>query len=561
MSADETTLTIEEAAARLGVSVATARRMAAAGQIPARKSGKQWIVDGTGLSSVRPRRRVSSSSTLDIDRALGHVRRTDLTEVWVPDILHQADRLADAGTVLAGARARFEGRPIGTAIEIEIDKTDIFTRWATLLDVEDRVAYQAAVASFADRVDGQTPDSVFSARLSSDGKYFLKHGPRQWVRWRRYVRGLLDGAQQWMVSTDLTAYFDTVSHHLLIAEVESLNVDRAIVATLSDMLRTWTAVPGQGLPQGPNASRILANLYMLPIDRAMLEYGWTYSRYMDDVRIITSTKADAVKALRQFQRECRTRGLIVSGTKTDLLFGDEARKSLEIESDLAAADYLMLAHGSELARSELKAVLKRALRSKVRVDERRARFSLWRLAQLREGAVLGQVLKRLEDLAPLASVVAAYLRPFVSRKRVVDSLAAFLADPARSYSPHLATWLFAVMLEHPGTLPSTWAEQAARRVKDRNEPPFLRAPAAVVMARGSRAADIRWIKDDIRKEHDPAVLRGYTVALHWVHALDKTTQRQLVARSHSLSATIEYLQGRVVLPSLVYKSTHLKVQA
>jgi hypothetical protein len=61
------------------------------------------------------------------------------------------------------------------------------------------------------------------------------------------------------------------------------------------------------------------------------------------------------------------------------------------------------------------------------------------------------------------------------------------------------------------------------------------------MARGHRAADVKWIKDDVQKEHDPAVLRGYAVALHWVGALDKGTQRQLIARSSLLRATIDYL--------------------
>ena len=553
------TLTIEEAATRLGVSVATARRMAATGRIPARKSGKQWVVDGTRLAQRQTRRRVLSKPVVDLDRALEHVQRKDLAELWVPDVLRHADVLADPGAVLAAARSRYEGTPPGAAVEVEVDKTAVFTRWATLLDVEDRVAYQAAIASFADRVEAQTRDSIFSARLSPDPRYFFKHGTHQWVAWRKFVLAQIISGQEWIVKTDLTAYFDTIPHNLLMAEIETLNVDRTVAATLAEMLRTWAAVDGVGLPQGPNASRLLGNLYIIPVDRAMLDAGWNYSRYFDDVRIVTSTKGQAVEAVRRFQKECRDRGLIVSSGKTELLYGDEARKTLEGEGDMAFADYLMNANVSALARKQLKAILTKALKSDVRVDERRAKFSLWRLAQLREGGVLGRVLRRLEDLAPVASVVAAYLRPFITRPRVVESLAAFLGDTARAHSPHLATWLFAAMLEHPGTLPAEWADQAARRVKDRNQPAFLRAVAAVVMARGGRAADITWMKNDIQREHDPAVLRGYAVGLHWRRELDKGTQRRLISRSPRLATTVDYLQGRVVLPSLVYKATHLRV--
>jgi hypothetical protein len=173
--------------------------------------------------------------------------------------------------------------------------------------------------------------------------------------------------------------------------------------------------------------------------------------------------------------------------------------------------------------------------------------------------MLGPILRRLEDLAPVASVVAAYLRPFITRKTVVTSLTSFLADAERSQSSFLSTWLFAAMLEHPGSLPIGWVEQAKRRLQDRNQPAFLRVVAAVVVARGRRASDIAWIKSDIDREHDPVALRGYVVGLHWVRELDKGTQRRLGARSPQLAATVSFLQGRVVLPSLVYSNTKLKL--
>lgn len=557
MSDLDSHLTIEEAATRLGVSVATARRMAADGRIPATKSGKQWIVDGSRFPEGRPRRRAPTRPAADVATALRHVRTTDLAEAWVPDVLRHADVLADEPAVLAAAASRLQGAPPGMASEVEIDKTVIFTRFGTLLDVADRVAYQAAVASFASRVDSQTPDEVFSARLSTNPRYFLKHGTKQWAAWRDYVRGQVERGDEWLVETDLTAYFDTIPHRLLVAEVESFNADPAVVAAINDMLRAWVLVPGYGLPQGGNASRFLANLYLLPVDRVMLASGWKYSRFLDDVRIAAPTKSDAIRAIRQFQKECRVRGLIVSSGKTRLLHGTEAIASLATDHDLAAASYLMDTNLSALARKELKMILRRALRDDARLDVRRARFSLWRLARLREGGVVRQVLNQLENLAPIASVVAAYLRPFIQRKSVINALAAYLNDPVRCQSSYMATWLFAAMLEHPGKLPASWASVAAQRVKDRNEPVYLRGVAALVLARGELAADVAWIKSECRREHDPAMLRAYAVALHWVHQLDKGTQGHLVQRVPTLSATLAFLKGRQALPSLVFSGTRL----
>lgn len=552
-------LTIEEAAYRLAVSVATARRWAASGKIAATKSGKQWIVDGAQLSGRRIRSRRSGQTSIDPDAALRHVRRTDLAELPVPDILRYADELDNEDALLAVAQKKLDGSRPDPSTEIHVDKTSVFTRRMVGLRLCDRVAWQAAIESFADRVEARTSPAVFSARLSDDDQYFFRRGSTQWSRWREAALGDLGTGEKWLVTSDLTAYFDTIRHRQLVADIESLNVDPSIVLAVRQMLREWGISDGVGLPQGPNASRLLGNLFLLPVDDAMLEADWKYSRYLDDVLIITTSRSDAVKAVRRFQHECEVRGLIVGSSKTQLLHGEDAIKRLSGSQQLATVDYLFQAQASNLARRELKKVLKQALRSKPNIDTRKARFSLWRLAKLREAGVVGQVLNRLEDLGPVASVVAAYLQPFITRKKVVDGIANFLADPSRSYSPFLCAWLFALMLEHPGRQPKQWSEQAMARVKDRNQPEYLRAVAATVVGKGARTGDVSWIKREVAREHDPTVLRGFTVALFWADALDRSTQTDLVNRNSELRQTISYLRGRTRLPSLVFTDRWLAV--
>jgi excisionase family DNA binding protein len=557
-------LTVEEASMRMGVSVATTRRMAATGRVSAVKSGRQWLIDARSLrrGGKGRRRRRSAQSPVDVERALRHVRSMDLTELLVPDVLRYEDLLTPAAQseILAMAESRFDGSPFEPAMEVEVDKTPLSTRSALLPTLEDRVAYQAAVAAIAEQIESQTPDTVFSTRLSQDDRYFLKHGPRQWVAWRRAVLAALTDEHEWLIKTDLAAYFDLIPHKTLNAEIQSLNPHPAVADALSELLRTWAAVPGIGIAQGPNASRLLANLYLLPVDREMLRAGFRYFRYLDDVRIVCSSKGESIRAIRLFERECRALGLIVSGAKTQLLHGDEARADLLPSSDFDAAQYFMNVNAASFARRALKRILRRSLRADGLADVRGAKFSLWRLAQIRERSVLNRVLSRLEDLAPIASVVAAYLMPFIQRRPVVSALALFLGDRERCHSPFLATWLFAAMLQHPGTLPAPWAEEAIVRVKDRNQPAYLRAIAAIVAARGHRAADISWLKGDVQRERDPHVLRGYAVGLHAVEELDRTTQRRLIARHARLGYTIDYLQGRSTLPSLIYRDQRVSIR-
>jgi excisionase family DNA binding protein len=552
-------LTIEEAAQRLGISRATARRWAAGGKIAASRSGKQWIVDGAQLAGRgnpgRPDRWADAAAT-----ALRHVQAKDLVDVPVPDILRCADEIADKDGVLTRARARLAEKAPRAAVDVNVDKGAIFTRRMTILDIEDRVAYQAAVASFADRIDARTSPSVFSARLANDRRYFTKHSSKQWTKWRASTLRELVPDHEWLVETDLTSYFDTIRHRQLIADIEALNVDSETVAAIREMLRKWAHTDGLGLPQGPDASRVLGNLFLLPIDDAMVNPEWHYSRFMDDVRIVTGSKASAIRAMRQFQQECQIRGLIVSAAKTKLRHGEEARRSLEGSSHLAGIDYLLNANVSKLARRELRSVLKEALKADMDINSREAKFSLYRLGKIRDGGVLDEVLARLEDLAPIASVVASYLPPFIAEPKVVAGLTDFLCDPARSYSTHLATWLFAAMLEHPGPLPASWINEASARMKNRNEPVYLRSVASVVTGRGGREIHIAWMKREIRQEHNPSMLRSLAVGLFWAGQLDRSTQKELTAQDPQLGQTIDYLQGRSRLPSLVFSKRLLTVR-
>lgn len=557
-------LTVEEAATRLGVSVATARRMAKSGRVSAVKSGRQWLIDGRTLpvyGKNRPSRR-SVRSPVDVERALRHVRETDLSELLVPDVLRFEDLLTPTAQaeILALAESRFDGTAFEPATEVEVDKTPFSTRAVLLPALEDRVAYQAAVAAIAPKIESEMPAAVFSARLATSDRFFLKHGPRQWVAWRRAVLGDLTDGREWLIKTDLTSYFDLIPHKTLNAEIQSLNPPPEAADTLSELLRTWAVVPGIGIAQGPNASRLLANLYLLPVDREMLRVGFHYFRYLDDVRIVCTSKGEAIRAIRLFERECRALGLIVSGSKTQLLHGDEARNDLAPNSDFDLVQYFLDVNAPGVARKALKRILRKSLRADGLADARGVKFSLWRLAQIREGSVLSRVLNRLEDLAPVASVVAAYLMPFIRRKSVVSALSSFLGDAERCQSTYLATWLFATMLQHPGTLPAPWAEQAMARVKDRNQPAYLRAIAAMVAVRGCRAADVAWIKSDVQRERDPHVLRGYAVGLYATEELDRTTQKRLIARHDRLRHTVDYLAGRRTLPSLIYRSQRISVR-
>lgn len=555
-------VTVEEAAHRLGVSVATVRRRLSTGGVSGRKVGKQWIVDGDKLPSPSPGRGAAGAATalkLDIKTAFDHIRSTDLNEIWVPDVLRWEDYAARPNELLAEASARATTPRCDAATEIDVPKTPILTRAAVLLTIEDRVAYQALIASFAHEIEALLPDSVYSSRRATSGRWFFKKGTKQWVAWRKAVHDEVDSAGPWLVKTDLTAFFDTVDHATLLGELQNLGVHPKVLAALRHFLATWSLSRARGIPTGPNASRALGNFFLLPIDRTMISAGYNYWRYMDDVRIVAPSKFDAVAAIRLFERECRKRGLIVSAQKTELLTGDAAIKEGD-DPQRQIAQYLFDANQSAQARAELRKIFKSSVKGDGHVDVGRAKFSLWRLARLLDRGALRQLLLRLEDFGPIASISAAYLRTFLSRAEVQSSLSDFLDDPTRNTSPLLETWLMACMLEFPGVPPSAWTSRARRITRDRNIPNYAREISANVMVLQRDPQDIAWLKGELVREYDPELIRGYATALARVKALDKSTSRALASRVPALTVTLEYLQNRSTLPSLVYRGNYVALR-
>jgi hypothetical protein len=326
------------------------------------------------------------------------------------------------------------------------------------------------------------------------------------------------------------------------------------------MLKEWAPAPDTGIPQGPDASRVLGNFYMVPVDHVMdgLQ-GVQYFRFMDDIRILGTSRAAVIEALQRLDQECRRRGLALSTKKTEFLVGEDAVSSME-ERELDEAQYAFDAGEEDQAdlRKRLASLFKKALNADGSVKTRWARFSMLRLFKLRDQSVLGRVLSALESLAPLGELVPMYLLPWMRRASTQKKITAFLVDPERNTSPYLSSWLLAAMLDIPDAVPDDWVTYARGIALDRAQPSYHRALAVNVLALGGRGRDLDSIRDVVRREHDPEVVRAALVALRRVGALTKEVAQQS-RRVVGLEPTVEYLRQENALPSLIFRTRRNRV--
>lgn len=561
MPSDDHLLTVDEAAGRLRVSVATVRRRCASGDLSARKVGKSWLIEAAALPSPKVttvrRRPGSASGQVDFRLALTHLKSQDLKhDLWVPDVLRHEDDLAAPDVLFAAASARLDlEEPFDPANYVPVPKSPVFPRNAVDLSLVDRLAYQAVVNRCADAIEPRISTNVYSAHLSENPRYFLMNGRDAWLRWKHDVVKAVHSVGPWMAETDITAFFDFIKHELLLPELQALSVDSTLISALREMLRTWSVTPNTSLPQGPNASRVLANFYMVPVDLALDAFpGVRYFRYMDDIRIVGQSRATVIAALQELDAECRRRGLALSTKKTELHRGSAAIRLME-DTDLDDLQYAFTSGAGDEAdlRKELRHLFSSSVRPGDGIDIPRARFSLGRLFRLRDNGVLRKAIVNLELLAPLRDIVPKYLHPWLRRPSVQRGLTKFLQDPERNTSKFLSTWLMAVMLDLEPPVPDEWVDYARGIACDRAQPTYHRAVALNVLSLSPHGRDLLRIEDVIRAEYDPEVVRAAVVALARVSRLSKSVEVR-ARRVRGLASTAEYLRGRSDLPSLVFPS-------
>lgn len=143
----------------------------------------------------------------------------------------------------------------------------------------------------------------------------------------RRVDGLLKEGKTWVVDVDITRYFDTIPHAMLMEEVARGIADGRVLELIERYLKqgvletTPSAVtePEKGTPQGAVISPLLANLYLHPVDVEMAMQGYTMVRYVDDCVVLCTTREEAERALEQIRMLMSARGLTLHPEKTKLI--------------------------------------------------------------------------------------------------------------------------------------------------------------------------------------------------------------------------------------------------
>ena len=143
--------------------------------------------------------------------------------------------------------------------------------------------------------------------LFSDGSYGYRPG-RSAQQAIRKVKEYAEQGYTTAVEIDLSKYFDTLNHELLMNMVREEVKDKRVTDLIKKYLKSGVMVEGllvkteEGSPQGGPLSPLLANIYLNKYDREMERRGVKVIRYADDIVVLARSKRAGERLLESSKR-------------------------------------------------------------------------------------------------------------------------------------------------------------------------------------------------------------------------------------------------------------------
>jgi RNA-directed DNA polymerase len=193
-----------------------------------------------------------------------------------------------------------------------IPKPDGGERHLGIPNVVDRLVQQAIAQVLTPIFDPDFSESSFGYR-----PYRSAHGAV------KQIQTIIRSGCHWCVDMDLSKFFDTVQHDVLMARVSRKVHDKRLLKLIGKFLRGGVMVLGcfqpseEGTMQGSPLSPLLANILLDDLDKELEKRGLSFVRYADDFIIFVKSEAAAHRVFGSVERYLqRTLKLIVNREKS-----------------------------------------------------------------------------------------------------------------------------------------------------------------------------------------------------------------------------------------------------
>ena len=185
---------------------------------------------------------------------------------------------------------------------VEIPKPDGGVRLLGIPTVMDRMIQQAIAQVLTPIFEPEFSEWSYGFRPGRNAHQAIRQAQEYYNQGYRRV-----------VDIDLSKYFDTINHELLMSMLRERIDDQRLLNLIKRYLKSGVMINGvvtpteEGSPQGGNLSPLLSNIYLTVFDREMERRGHKFVRYADDVNIYVKSQRAAERVLQSSRRFLETK--------------------------------------------------------------------------------------------------------------------------------------------------------------------------------------------------------------------------------------------------------------
>ena len=179
----------------------------------------------------------------------------------------------------------------------EIPKPDGGVRKLGIPTVVDRIIQQAIAQQLIPIYEPLFSDDSYGYRPNRSAQQAIQKV--KWYAEQGYTSAVL---------VDLSKYFDTLNHELLMNLLRKNIHDKRVIELIKKYLKAGVMENGllvktaEGSPQGGPLSPLLANIYLNEYDKEMASRGVPVIRYADDIVVLAKSPRAAQRLLESTQR-------------------------------------------------------------------------------------------------------------------------------------------------------------------------------------------------------------------------------------------------------------------